>query len=308
MRYLFGIDIGGTSVKIGFFSENTELLEEWSMPTVLSHLIAEICGNIRAFLKERKVEFCDILGIGIGVCGIVKDGIVLRSVNLGWENVDVISEFQSELGSTIDMVLLNDANAATIAEFSVLRNQYSNMVFLTLGTGVGGGMVLNGQLLEGANGKCGEFGHLKVDDKYREVCSCGKIGCLETIVSIRGLKRLALHYQKILPTKLSFDRLTPKSIFDAARKKDVLAARVVTEAADALATAMVMISDIVDPEVFVLGGGISQAGSVLLKAVKDAYFRKTSKNSNTEILLSVFKNKAGIYGAAQQLQKKTGGK
>ncbi|MDE5546948.1 MAG: ROK family protein [Anaeroplasmataceae bacterium] len=304
--YIFGIDIGGTSVKIGMFKDTFELLDQWEIPTHPENLFEEVVDNIKNYLNKKEITFAEIFGYGIGIPGMVKSGIAISCVNLGWKNVDVKKEFSKALGYDARVYVFNDANIAAFGEASYLNSKWDSVVFITLGTGVGGGIIFHQEIIEGADGLGGEIGHICIDDKYRLTCGCGKTGCLETIASATGMLRLAQHYRDKLPTKLDFNRkLVAKDIIDAAKEEDSLASFVFDEACQALAKAMANLSVIINPDAFIIGGGVSNAGVFLLDRIRKHYLNLCLKQAeHTKINLAVLKNNAGIYGACAYLINK----
>ncbi|MCM1130427.1 MAG: ROK family protein [Roseburia sp.] len=303
--YNFGIDIGGTSIKIGFFSEAGELLEQWEILTHSANLFVELASSIKTFLKQKGIDITSIYGYGIGVPGIVKNGIAVKCVNLGWEEVDVASQFSKALGHKVNVFVFNDANIAAYGE-KIVQKLNGSIVFITLGTGVGGGIILNDEILEGNSGLCGEIGHMYIDSTYSFTCGCGNKGHLETISSATGLCNLARHYQNKLPSKLVInDKMTAKDIIDAAKREDPLAIYVVDEACKYLARALATIAVIVNPDAFIIGGGLSNAGAFLIDKIKSEYKKICLKQAmQIKIKLAVLKNDAGIFGAAAYIMKK----
>ena len=304
--YIFGIDIGGTSVKIGMFKDTFELLDQWEIPTHPESLFEEVTDSIKNHLKNKKISFAEVFGYGLGIPGMVKNGIAISCVNLGWKNVNVKQEFSKAIGYDANVYVFNDANLAAFGEASYLNSKWDSVVFITLGTGVGGGIIFRQEIIEGADGLGGEIGHIHIDDKYNFTCGCGKIGCLETIASATGIIRLAQYYQGKLSTRLVFnDKLTTKAIVDAAKEEDVLASCAFDEACQALAKAMANLSVILNPDAFIIGGGVSNAGEFLLERIQKHYKNLCLEQAvHTKINLAVLKNNAGIYGACAYLIKK----
>ena len=303
--YIFGIDIGGTSVKIGFFKDSFELLEQWEIPTHSNSLFKDIAENIKAYISKKKISFEEIFGYGLGIPGMVKNGIAISCVNLGWENVDIKKEFSKALGYDARVYVFNDANLAALGEASYLNSKWESVIFITLGTGVGGGIIFHQEIIEGADGLGGEIGHMHIDDKYNFTCGCGKVGCLETIASATGIVRLAKYYQNKFSTSLDFNQITTKDIVDAAKANDPLASYAFDEACQALAQAMANLSVIINPDAFIIGGGVSNAGTFLRERIQSHYTNKCLEQAtHTKINLAVLKNNAGIYGACAYLIKK----
>lgn len=308
--YAFGIDIGGTTVKIGLFETEGNLLEKWEIPTRVegngNRIIPDIADAVNGKMQERKMQSEDVQGIGIGVPGpVLNESIVNRCVNLGWGIVDVAKEM-SRLTGIENAAAGNDANVAALGEmWKGAGKGHENVVMITLGTGVGGGIILNGKIVSGIHGAAGEIGHIKVSDDEKLSCGCGKKGHLEQYASATGIVRKAKEIlentaqDSVLCHK---DEITAKDVFDAARDGDEPAAEAVRFACRMLGQAMAHIADVMDPEVFVIGGGVSRAGEILLNGVKK-YYRETvfHASENTEIALAECGNDAGIYGAVKMI-------
>ena len=308
--YAFGVDIGGTTVKIGLFETEGNLLEKWEISTRVeengSRIIPDIADAVNGKMQERKMTPEDVQGIGIGVPGpVLNDSIVNRCVNLGWGVVDVSKEMR-QLTGIENIAAGNDANVAALGEmWKGAGEGHENVVMITLGTGVGGGIILNGKIISGIHGAAGEIGHIKVSDDEKLSCGCGKKGHLEQYASATGIVRKAKEIlentaqDSVLCHK---DEITAKDVFDAARDGDEPAVEAVRFACQRLGLAMAHIADVIDPEVFVIGGGVSRAGEILLNGVKK-YYRETvfHASENTEIALAECGNDAGIYGAVKMI-------
>lgn len=310
-KYTFGVDIGGTTVKIGFFESDGTLLETWEIPTRTDNAGAAILSDIRdsilAKLEEKALSLENVKGIGLGVPGPVSsDGTVLKCVNLGW-GVFNVEQTLSEMLGNVPVKAGNDANVAALGEMWKGGGKgFRNVVMLTLGTGVGGGIILDGKILAGANGAAGELGHIQAEDDDPETCGCGKHGCLEQYTSANGIVRITKRYLAAHPEAQSSLRdipgYTSKEIFDAAKKGDETALAMVEETARILGKAIAGVSCVVDPEVFVLGGGMSKAGEILTTAIRK-YYRKYAFHASTEtpFKLAELGNLAGIYGCAKMV-------
>ena len=308
--YAFGVDIGGTTVKLGLFETEGNLLEKWEIPTRTEEdgrqIIPDIAEAINEKMKARGMTPDDVQGIGIGVPGPVLNGsIVNRCVNLGWGVMDVAKEMGRFTGVE-NIAAGNDANVAALGEmWKGAGEGHENVVMITLGTGVGGGIILNGKIVSGIHGAAGEIGHIKVSEDEAFPCGCGKKGHLEQYASATGIVRKA---KELLldPAKESvlrdLETVTAKDVFDAARNRDGLAEEVVRFSCSRLGQAMSYIADVIDPEVFVIGGGVSRAGEILLDTVKK-YYRETvfHASENTEIALAKCGNDAGMYGAVKMI-------
>lgn len=311
-KYVFGADIGGTTVKLGFFTVEGELLDKWEIPTRKDEggrfILPDVAASLEAKLVERSVDKEEIAGVGIGVPGPVKDdGTVLRCVNLGWGVFNVEEEFEKIFGLPVKVG--NDANMASLGEMWQGGGKgYQSIVMVTLGTGVGGGIIINGKMLSGTNGAGGEIGHICVNDNETEVCGCGKKGCLEQYTSATGITRMAER------TLTNTDRasklrtvqyISAKEIFDAAKEGDDLAMELVENHGKTLGKALASVSCVCDPEAFVIGGGVSKAGDILLETTAKYYQQYAFHASKgTKFVLATLGNDAGIYGCAEAILTK----
>lgn len=304
---LFGIDIGGTTIKIGAFQEDKTLLSNWEIKTQPQNLFNDLADSVKSYLELEHISFAEVFGFGLGIPGIVKNGIAISCVNLGWENVNIKEELEKALGFFTHVIVLNDANMAAFGEASFCNQEVESAVFLTLGTGVGGGIMIHHEIVEGSNGLGGELGHIPLDTIYNFPCSCGLRGCLETLASSKGMIKLAHHFKNEISTQLTINEaLSAKDIIDGAKHKDPLAMKVFETACSALARAMAGLAVIINPDTFIIGGGISNAGEFLLTAVQNKYKKVCIKQAQSiPIYLAKLKNNAGIYGAcAYLIQKK----
>ncbi|MDK2808309.1 MAG: glucokinase [Clostridiales bacterium] len=302
------VDLGGTSVKMGFFSQKGELLDKWEIPTrkeeAGSHILPDIATSILKELSLRGIEKEAVIGIGIGVPGpVVLEKEVLQCVNLGWGHVAVAEELIKLTGIPIVKVA-NDANVAALGEMWMGGGKgFMSIVMVTLGTGVGGGIIINGEILSGSNGAAGEIGHITINLEEADACNCGKKGCLEQYASATGIvkeaKRALLASDE--PSSLrSFSSLSAKSIFDEAKAGDSLALKMVDQLAKNLGIALAHVAHTVDPEAFVIGGGVSKAGNILTKNI-ETYYNTYSMDAlkNKTFTLATLGNDAGIYGSAK---------
>ncbi len=298
MKCYFGIDVGGTNIKFGKFRED-KLVKEFYIKTLankkdpVNPIIKNICDNI-----DNNLEGDELCGIGIGVPGPCMDGVVLGAENIYWNNIK-LKEILNEKYPNVKISVLNDANAATLGEwFYGSGNKTPNMVFLTLGTGIGGGIIFNGQLYIGATGSAGEVGHLKIFPFNGRDCKCGCEGCLEQYASATGIVKTARGMMRNGPTVLTEkEHVTAKDIFDAAEADDKTAVEIVDKTAYYLSIGLVNIANTLNPNKIVIGGGISRSGDILLNAVK-RHFKANAFVTirNTEIALATLYNSAGIYG------------
>ena len=294
MKYGFGIDLGGTTVKIAYFDESGNMLQKWEIPTVTAdggkQILPDIAASIRDFIDANQINETAILGMGIGVPGPVSGkGVVNKCVNLGWGVFNIAEELSALTGFPVKAG--NDANVAALGEYWKGGGQgCDNMVFATLGTGVGGGIVIDGRLLHGAHGSGAEIGHMVLNRDETATCGCGKHGCVEQYCSATGIVRLAgLH---------GMQNVTCKDIFDAAKAGDKVALAVMDEYYEYLGEFLGTLCSVIDPEVVVLGGGVSKAGEMLLTGV-EPYFHKYVFHaaSNVKFALASLGNDAGAYGA-----------
>ena len=309
-EYAFGIDLGGTTAKIGLFTTSGALLEKWEVATDTSHAGEHILENLAAAIlgkmKEQSIQPEQVEGVGIGVPGPVLDSSIVPIVcaNLGGWGERNVSAQLSGLLDGLNVLVGNDANVAALGEIWMgAAKGAKNAVMVTLGTGVGGGVVVNGKVIDGVHGAGGEIGHITVNRHETAVCGCGKRGCLEQYSSATGVVRCMkklLDENPDTPCVLRGTEFAAKDVFDAARNGDALAAREVDEMADTLGMALASIAATVDPEAFLVGGGVSRAGEVLFapltKHFKEYAFRSCRE---TPIKQASLGNDAGIYGAVR---------
>lgn len=305
-KYAVGVDVGGTTVKLGLFDGDGRLLDNWEIPTVTENdgaaILPDVAESIRAKLAEKGIGETEVAGIGIGIPGPVdRDGVLVgRAVNLGWDSLDI----PKALGAYIKIPVkaANDANVAAYGELWQGGGRgHENMVAVTLGTGVGGGIVVDGRLLAGATGAGGEIGHLHIQDGEEEACNCGNRGCLEQYASATGIARLAKRRlsEDEKPSVLRGGRRSAKAVFDALKEGDEVAREIVERFGEYLGKGLAAVAAVVNPEVFVIGGGVSKAGEGLLAFVEPA-FRKYAfpQCREARFALAELGNDAGIYGAA----------
>ncbi len=265
-KYTFGVDIGGTTVKIGLFKTSGELFDVWEIPTRTIengiYILSDIAKQIEEKITENGIDKMEIEGIGMGVPGPVdENGQVLGCVNLGWDVFNVEEEMTKLTG--LKAKAGNDTNIAALGEmWKGGGNGYKNLVMVTLGTGVGGGIILNGKILSGVHGAAGEIGHISMSDKEEQCCGCGNKGCLEQYASANGIIKITKRYLGEHTEKESSLRniksYTSKEIFEEAKKGDEVALCMVDEVGKLLGKALASIATVIDPEVFVLGGGMSK--------------------------------------------------
>ena len=309
-EYAFGIDLGGTTAKIGLFTTSGALLEKWEVPTDTSnageHILENLAAAVLGKMKEQSIDPEQVEGVGIGVPGPVQNASVVPIVcaNLGGWGEQNVSARLSGLLDGMKVLVGNDANVAALGEIWMgAAKGCSSAVMVTLGTGVGGGVIVNNHVIDGTHGAGGEIGHLTVNRHETAVCGCGKKGCLEQYSSATGVVRCMkklLDENPDTPCVLRGTDFVAKDVFDAARSGDALAAREVDEMADTLGMALASIAATVDPEAFLVGGGVSRAGEVLFapltKHFKEYAFRSCRE---TPIKQASLGNDAGIYGAVR---------
>ena len=306
-QYIFGVDLGGTTVKHGLFTVEGQLIDKWEIPTRSKNrgenLLSDIAASIKGAMTRHGISPEQVRGIGLGVPGAVsKDRYVAPCVNLNGWGGDVAGGLSALCGGC-PVKAVNDANSAALGEmWQGGAKGHENVVFVTLGTGVGGGVIVGGRLVSGAHGAGGEIGHIKVNDGESKPCGCGKRGCLEQYASATGIMREAKRRlaEDDVSTKLrTFEPLTVKDIFDCAKTGDEMALSIVDFFAEHLGKALADISCVCDPEVFVIGGGISAAGQIILDKVEAVYRRHAFPASEeTEFVLASLGNDAGICGCA----------
>ena len=305
-RYAFGVDVGGTTVKLGLFDVDGCVLDKWEIPTVKDNdgasIIPDVAESILAKMREKGIEKDDVEGVGIGVPGAVNsEGVMVGgAVNLGWGVFNVTKVLNGYLD--IPVKAANDANVAAFGEMWQGGGKgYSNMVAVTLGTGVGGGIIVDGKILTGATGAGGEIGHIHLEDAEDEECGCKNKGCLEQYASATGIVRLANRRlaKDDTPSSLRGEKITAKTVFDAVKDGDAVAIEIAEQFGDYLGKGLAAVAAVVNPEVFVIGGGVSKAGEILLKYVEPAFAKYVfSPCRNVKFALATLGNDAGIFGAA----------
>ena len=307
-QYCFGIDVGGTSIKCGFFTAEGELLEKWEIPTRTENqgenILPDIAKSIEKKMEEKAISKEQVTGVGIGVPGPVnKNGEIPTAVNLNWGYKHISKEMEELTG--LPSKAGNDANVAALGEaWKGGAAGCANVILATLGTGVGGGIIVDGKIVAGAHGAGGEIGHANVKHDETDSCNCGNKGCLEQMASATGIVRLA---KKALAAsdqesalRAAGDKLSAKKVFDAYKAGDALAAEIVEEFGDYLGGALATFATVVDPDVILIGGGVSRAGQPLVDVV-EKYYKKYAFTpcKETPIRLAELGNDAGIYGSAK---------
>lgn len=309
-KYCFGVDLGGTSVKLGLFDPEGTVLEKWEIPTRKdeggSKILPDIAKSILDKAAEKNIAKEEVAGVGIGVPGPVDGkGVVHRAVNLGWDVMNINETLGGLLGMPVKAG--NDANVAALGEMWCGGGKgCTNMVLATLGTGVGGGIIVNGKMVTGSTGAGGEIGHIHIEDNEPDACGCGNHGCLEQYASATGVVRLAERKlassdkDSVLRAAKERGELSAKAVFDAVKEGDELACEIAEQFGDYLGKGFAAIAGVVNPEVFVLGGGVSRAGGILCEYVSKYYTKYVFQGSkDAQFKLATLGNDAGIYGAAK---------
>ena len=305
-RYCFGADIGGTTVKLGLFTPGGDIIKKWEIPTRKEdngdRILPDIAASIKGEMAERGLNKENIIGIGVGAPGPVdKDGVIYKAVNLGWGVLNI----KQELNKLTDLPVRagNDANVAALGEMWKGGGEgFKDLVVVTLGTGVGGGVIIDGRVVTGCIGGGGEIGHIHIEDNEEESCTCGNKGCLEQYTSATGIVRLAKRKlaKDSTDSVLRKEEVTAKTVFDAVKAGDPLAMEIAEEFGRYLGKGLACIAGVTNPEVFVIGGGVSKAGEVILDYIRKYYRQYVFHASkDAKFKLATLGNDAGIYGAAK---------
>ncbi len=307
-RYCFGVDIGGTTVKLGLFNADGDLLEKWEIPTVTEDngkaILPDVARSIHRKMDEREMTRDEVLGVGVGAPGPVdSEGTVYGAVNLGWGTFSIKKELQTLLNMPVEAG--NDANVAALGEmWQGGAKGYEDVVLVTLGTGVGGGVIVHGKILSGSTGSAGEIGHVHVNDDEEVSCNCGNKGCLEQYVSATGVVRLANEKlaESDRPSLLRDRPMSAKAVWDAVKQGDPLAMEVAEDFGWYLGKALAVVAGVVNPEIFVIGGGVSKAGNVLIDYIQKNYQKYAFSGCRGALFtLARLGNDAGIYGSAKMV-------
>jgi len=303
MKYCFGVDIGGTTVKLGLFTTEGEIVDKWEIKTRTENqgeaVLPDIAAALNEKLEEKQIPKDEVEGIGVGVPAPVdSEGVVQNTANLGWGYKEVKREMEELSGMKAEIG--NDANVAALGEMWLGAGKgRKNIIMVTLGTGVGGGIIIDGKPLVGAGG---EIGHLCVNYEETDHCGCGNTGCLEQYASATGITRLA-NIRLAKDDKASVLRgqeVSAKTVFDAVKADDEVAKEIAEEFGKYLGHAMANLAAVADPSAIVIGGGVSKAGEVLLQYVEKNFKEKAFfANKDTEFVLATLGNDAGICGAAK---------
>jgi glucokinase len=318
-KWLIGVDLGGTTTKLAFISLYGEVLHKWEIPTDVSNEGKNITLNIAKTIDQKLDELghskSEVAGIGMGAPGPVdlSSGVIFEAVNLGWREPYPLKDLL-EVETSLPAVIDNDANCAALGEmWKGAGNGAKDLVCVTLGTGVGGGVIANGDIVHGISGAAGEIGHITSIAEGGASCNCGKTGCLETIASATGIVRIAKEVLNAGDIRCDLAAIfketglvTAKDVFDAARRDDKSALIVINTVALHLGIALANIANTLNPEKIVLGGGVSKAGDVLLKPVKEQFLRNSFPRvaQSTEISIATLGNDAGVIGAAWLVKNK----
>ena len=305
-KYIFGVDIGGTTVKLGFFDREGNLLDKWEIPTRTEdggcNILPDVADSISKKLKEKEVAIEDVAGIGVGAPGPIDgEGVVHRAVNLGWGVFSIKKTLEDILH--LPVMAGNDANVAALGEMWKGGGRGSrDLIMVTLGTGVGGGIITDGRILTGVCGAGGEIGHVHVEDAETESCNCGNYGCLEQYTSATGITRLA--NRKLAgcdkESVLRGGEVSAKTVFDAVKQKDALAMEIAEEFGKYLGDGLAVIARVINPDTIVIGGGVSKAGEILMDYIRPHYEKNVFHGSReVKFALATLGNDAGIYGSAK---------
>ena len=313
MKYCFGVDVGGTTVKLGLFTVEGELLDKWEIKTYTENegerILPDVAEAIKGKIAEKLLKAEEICGIGVGVPAPVdKNGAIERAANVGWMAKEIKKELEELTG--FPCVIGNDANVAALGEmWKGAGEGEKDLIMVTLGTGVGGGIIINGEIAPSHRGVGGELGHITVNPDEEATCNCGNHGCLEQYASATGVVRIT---KKLLTTTdeasslRSLENVTAKDVFDAAKAGDGLALKAVETLGKYLGQVIATVALTVDPDVFVIGGGVSKAGQILIDVITKYYHKFATiagDKNKVPILLAKLGNDAGIYGSAKMVLK-----
>lgn len=305
-KYCFGADIGGTTVKLGLFTPDGEVVNKWEIPTRKDEngrfILPDIADSIKAEMSSKGISADDVSGIGVGAPGPVdKNGVIHKAVNLGWGELNIKDELEKLTGMPV--MAGNDANVAALGEMWKGGGEgFTDLVVVTLGTGIGGGIIIDGRIVTGSNGAGGEIGHIHLDDNEEDSCGCGNKGCFEQYASATGVVKLAkrMLQSSSIDSVLRNGEVSSRIIFDAIKSGDELALEVGEKFGEYLGKGLASIAAVTNPQVFVIGGGVSKAGSVITDYVRKYYDKYAfHATKDVEFRLATLGNDAGIYGAAK---------
>lgn len=305
--YAIGVDVGGTTVKLGLFTGEGELISKWEIPTRTENggenILPDIAASIDEKLAESGIDKKEVTGCGIGVPGPVDSaGVVRRAVNLGWDFFNLEEKATQLFG--MHVYGGNDANVAALGEaWKGAAAGYSTSVMVTLGTGIGGGVIINGRIMTGVTGAGGEIGHIHVNDEETIPCNCGNCGCIEQYASATGIARLArerLEKNDDASSLRGIEEVTAKDVFDAVKAGDKVAIEIAERFGKYLGDTLAAIACVINPDVIVLGGGVSKAGDILIGFVEKNFTQNVFHASRgTKFVIASLGNDAGIYGGAR---------
>ncbi|MGN1196869.1 MAG: ROK family glucokinase [Acetatifactor sp.] len=308
-RYCFGVDVGGTTIKMGLFTVEGELLEKWEIPTRTENqseaVLPDVAAAVKGKMAEKGIDKQEVAGVGFGVPGpVTSEGVIVMNANLGWRNKHVSKELEELTG--LPCKGGNDVKTAGLGEmWRGGAAGYKDAVFITLGTGVGAAIIVDSKVILGSKGAAGEVGHIKVDGEITQPCGCGGMGCMEQFASAPGIVRMAkqLLEESDRPSLLREGEITAKAVFDAVKAGDEVAKEVAEKFGHYLGYALAATAAIVDPEAFIIGGGVSRAGDILIEYVQKYYKQYVWPGCrDKEFVLAKLGNDAGIYGAASYVQ------
>ncbi len=310
-KVIFGVDLGGTTVKMGLFGTEGESLSVWEIPTRTEEagrfILPDIAESIKKTAEEKNLTRQDVLGVGLGVPGaVVDESLVAQAVNLGWKDVDAGNELSQYTGFPV--AVGNDANVAALGESWLGGGRgFKNMLLVTLGTGVGGGIIVDGRILTGSIGAGGEIGHLHLEDGETEPCGCGNYGCFEEYASATGAVRVARRVlaESLEESVLRGGTFTCKDLFDAAARGDAVAKKAIEKYGDYLGKGLAICASVLNPEAIVLGGGVTKAGTILIDLLKPSFNRCVFPPCrDVTWALATLGNNAGMVGAAKLILDK----
>ncbi|TLS36324.1 ROK family glucokinase [Pseudalkalibacillus caeni] len=316
-KWLVGVDLGGTTIKIAFISEHGDIVEKWEIPTDKSekgkNITTDIARAIDMKLERLNVNKSKLAGIGMGAPGFIEmeTGFIYQAVNIGWKDFPLKDRLEAETG--LQVMVDNDANIAALGEmWKGAGDGAKDLLCVTLGTGVGGGIIANGEIIHGTNGMAGEIGHLTSEIEGGASCNCGKSGCLETIASATGITRLAEEGLASHPASLLQEInetkgvITSKDVFEAASKGDELSEEVIQTVCKHLGLAIGNLANALNPGKIVIGGGVSRAGDALLGPLKQYYEKVALPRvvEGSDFAIATLGNDAGVIGGAWLVKTK----
>ncbi len=306
-KYGFGVDVGGTTCKLGLFQTDGTLMEKWEIPTDKSdggaNILKDIVAAVNDKMAEKGISKDDVEGIGIGVPGAVTgDGVVNRCVNVGWGVVPLVKEMEELAGLRVRAA--NDANIAALGEYWMGAGKgFDSILMVTLGTGIGGGIVIDGKILVGSTGAGAEIGHICVDEDEPNACNCGKHGCIEQYASATGIVMMAHRFLESTGKKSTLSEIadfSAKDVLDAAKAGDEVAQMTIHKVFHMLGLTLGTVCNVVNPEAVLIGGGVSKAGQIILDELQDGFKAGAFHAcANTKIELATLGNDAGIYGGVK---------